>query len=812
MDDIPQIKELMEFVPNKEEHEKLIQNAIDRKNNLDIFVAHRNDEVQAFFVITTDVNVPFYSSHFHIHEHLLLDQHERSGYTRLIITIINPIFQRHARTMIKEVMRLAGKTVMTLEIQNNTLIPTIFNEFLHISSRKFPRFLNKKWNHERYDNAVVKDFDKTQDGGDRDPLDEEEAKFTLSLLSKKMLVERKATCNARIVVVGASDCGISFIQSLLSYRYMSFTNIVLLAPGGFTYNYLKEPVKNLKSQSTNYTQSEIEKILLECHTRVVNARLVDIDREKKLAILHDGSAINYDYLIITAGLTDKTLQHLGYMTRSAMPIEGYLHMEGLISIDDPYLYQHFRPNGKISNLLFNKKKPQHVLIYGRSINCFCCIQGLLSRGMKPEYIHYAIPDETTYVTEGYTEEEIKAGINIINPPAFRNKELNDYMINKIKEMGINVIEDVKIHSFEADDEKKQEDEKNSLDRVVLEKIHVNEVEDDEQKQSKTISGEEEEEEGEADNLIKIPCKVCITAGHRDVDVDVFNAIHDNSLVYNGRLIVDKIFQTADVAIFGGGSLCAFSGQFKTFLQGHSSRMEYYNSREVGMKLARAFFDLLDPITKNIKGENPTPEDVPVFTLPFGHGGMVPGNLHYYFISLPHDSLSVKQNENLTRKDLISDTLKLGAKGHYLRFTFNNIGIINSATYLGNEDISVQSLWSFVGLHETYLNQLVERYEKKIIPDAAEFLSENWAIALYHDWFMEFIGKLRSDLQKREDIEKITKYVQETFTKGISKDDVIKLRGMMSTSTKTFIEENVINFIRAQITHLPMYYVPKGEFE
>lgn len=43
------------------------------------------------------------------------------------------------------------------------------------------------------------------------------------------------------------------------------------------------------------------------------------------------------------------------------------------------------------------------------------------------------------------------------------------------------------------------------------------------------------------NELEIECSVLITAGHRDVDYDVFNSIHNNGLVYNGRLIVDKNF-------------------------------------------------------------------------------------------------------------------------------------------------------------------------------------------------------------------------------------------------------------------------------
>jgi len=40
------------------------------------------------------------------------------------------------------------------------------------------------------------------------------------------------------------------------------------------------------------------------------------------------------------------------------------------------------------------------------------------------------------------------------------------------------------------------------------------------------------------NEMELECGVLVTCGHRDVDQDVFSSIHNNGLVYNGRLIVD----------------------------------------------------------------------------------------------------------------------------------------------------------------------------------------------------------------------------------------------------------------------------------
>lgn len=59
--------------------------------------------------------------------------------------------------------------------------------------------------------------------------------------------------------------------------------------------------------------------------------------------------------------------------------------------------------------------------------------------------------------------------------------------------------------------------------------------------------------------------------------------------------------------------------------------------------------------------------------------------------------------------------------------------------------------SFVGLSEKYLNQLRTRFKDNLIPNISEFLSENWAMALYHEWFSEFRHIVKNELIQRENI-------------------------------------------------------------
>jgi hypothetical protein len=153
-------------------------------------------------------------------------------------------------------MRLTGNTCVYFEIQDTTVIPAIFYEMVHIRSRRFPHFLDRKWDHERYvaeGKNPYEHHDFPVDGQDRDTLDEKEAPFALCFTTKRMLSEYKIIKNSRIVVVGASDTSMSFIEALLSISYLQFTNIILVAPGGLPHHHYGQKKQNLKCYSTSYT-------------------------------------------------------------------------------------------------------------------------------------------------------------------------------------------------------------------------------------------------------------------------------------------------------------------------------------------------------------------------------------------------------------------------------------------------------------------------------------------------------------------------------------------------------------------------------
>jgi len=98
---------------------------------------------------------------------------------------------------------------------------------------------------------------------------------------------------------------------------------------------------------------------------------------------------------------------------------------------------------------------------------------------------------------------------------------------------------------EADDEEEEdEDEDENRDDTDKDSNMGGMTGDDnsgEEDKSENEGGRNEKKKRRKKNELELEARVLVTCGHRDVDPDVFKSIHDNGLVYNGRLIVDRHF-------------------------------------------------------------------------------------------------------------------------------------------------------------------------------------------------------------------------------------------------------------------------------
>ena len=794
------------------------------------------DSIIGICLLSKEVNIDYYDSHFSIRDYINLDKISKYFHSRIVFFASHKNFTQYTKIFMKEILRLVNKICLYYEISPDVeTCPKFFKDFILARNRKFPHFIMKKWEYERelYEDEKIKT---RLDGEERDELDEKESDFCLVYLSKKMMVESRIANNNRIVVVGASDTGISFIESLLSIRYLEFSFIYLVAPGGLLYHHIEEEINNLKVSMNNYQIKDLKKLLLEHRIKIINSKVIDIKPKQKYIQFEDFSILNYDYLVLTLGLQDhlwkdiklvcdKNLDEKFTEFRDSQdkidnpnPKEIAANLAALaniqtslkssigdmiFTIDDPKIYEKFSITSK--RVISLRKNPKfEILLYGRNLNLLCFVQGLIKRRVPPKKIKLVIPNihfDLT-VNKGMKDER-KAqaskksekntdGLNLDDDLEFVNgnsledcPEVEKFLIEILKQQGVQVYENfnfagVKLKREEFTD---PANIKGELGDLVIESFKF-------------------AEDGK-DHVEFLTTNLIVTGGMLDVDPVVFKFIHENGLVYNGRAIIGNNFLTADNSIFAAGKLCEFSQCYSYIEKYKQLKLECYNSQEVGYTLAKYFLQTIDS-QLNVDTSAFDDKKLPTFYLPLPIGCYLPDDYIFFKAkSVKETNPKIFKQAN-NRQPLIYNTLEKG--GCYLSFNFNIFGIIDSVVYLGKEKIDYRALVSLVALHETYLNKLLSRFESNLVENIPMFLSENWALAIYHDKFSQLVIKLKAILHE-EDVFKIVYDVVDN-EKSLDREEIANILGKVEKRTKQKIEFEIVSFLNENKNQLPFYHIPQ----
>ena len=638
-------------------------------------------------------------------------------------------------------------------------------------------------------------------------------------------------------MIGASDTGISFMESLLSIRDLEFSYIYLIAPGGLLYHHIEKEIDNMKVSVNNYQLKELKKLLLEKRIKIINAIVKDIKPKQKYIQFMDDTILNYDYLILTLGLQDHLWKDLTALchksleekfetirdnfekeskdkekpeTTNTKEIEFILNsfktikeelkkqiIEMVFSIDDPNIYEEFAiTNQKLVSL---RKNPHYqILLYGRNLNLLCFIQGLLRRNVPPHKIKLVIPsikfDMTTSQKPNVKDEkkrrekgkdtEYDNNLEFINGNSMENcKDVEKFIIKVMREKGIEIYENYNFWGVKLKREEFTENIKQELQDLVIESFKFL-------------------EDGKEGGEVYLSTNLIVTGGMLDVDPTVFDFIHNNGLVYNGRAIINNQFLTADNFIFAAGKLCEFSQCYSYIEKYKQLRLECYNSQEVGYTLAKYFLQTIDS-QLNVDASAFDDKKLPSFYLPLPIGCYLPDDYIFYKAKSTKETNPYISGKELNRQPLVYNTLDQG--GCYLSFSFNIFGIIDSVVYLGKKHIDYRALVSLVGLHETYLDKLLNRFEGDLITDIPEFLSENWALALYHDKFSQLVINLKAILHEKDIFDIVSDVVGKE--KPLDRVVINELLEQVGKRTKAKIEYEIVNFLNENRNHLPFYHIP-----
>lgn len=841
---LEQVHPLLEVFEEETRQEIISQSKLflqERKaSELEVFVVDFDSQVVGLIMLqmpNADV-VDRLRCCYHLDDYLLVEHHETGGFSnkghvRLLHWVLNPLFQKYTRRLLQGALRICGKTALFLETELKESVSSIYRELLQVAPRRPPQL--KKILREPPKVAsfcnIEEELPTEEDLREKERqqlLRNLEQTKALSIVAKKLLSETKIPVNARIVVVGASDCGLSFLESLLSIPHLLFNSLTLLAPGGLEYHHAHH--LPLVAGTAAYSHQELRRIMLELRVRILDSRMVHIDRQQKCCILHDGSMLPYDYLVVATGLQDDALHALKIQSMGVEHVtDGYRRVNGAMSAADPSIRDLLVEGGTlVKSLIWNPLS--YAVVYGRSLNAYCVVQGLLLRKVPAKKIILVLPSRS---------QESQQGDISVNA-FYEGDEVEKKIHHILETMGLKVYEGYRLLGI-------QQCTRGRLKGLIFEDHNGGEVvplpaeETAEREREKRFPAPEaarapmgilEDFGASPANLPQklLACRICITADAVNVDPDIFNSVHGNGLVYDGRLIVDHSFGTTDPAIYGAGSLCEFSRRFQR-QNSRYLRHDGFNGREVGAKLAGALLKRLDPVngdsvaaggvgmttTQDLPTasmmtateEESSPDLLPEFYMPIAKGGLLPGSLHYYRIHACRRGDMQEEPSIKEEQVIVTDTLDLAnGTGHFCRLTLDAFGKVDSITYLGGEALQVESLWSLVGLSETFLNYLYQRWRDNDIPDIVEFLADEWATALFHDRFMDFCHQIKLEMLASEEVKDLINKALEgvNLKEGLSRKLLTDIRKDLPSESVKQIQDHLLDYLQENTNHLKTYFL------
>lgn len=106
--------------------------------------------------------------------------------------------------------------------------------------------------------------------------------------------------------------------------------------------------------------------------------------------------------------------------------------------------------------LTDRRRTSNCVVYGRTLNTYALIQGLINRGVRPSSIILAIPQQHNHIDE-YTEADqvMQEDLLVIYPDAFEDSNIELKIQTMLEEMGITIYKDVKLMQIITDKDKEK---------------------------------------------------------------------------------------------------------------------------------------------------------------------------------------------------------------------------------------------------------------------------------------------------------------------------------------------------------------------
>ncbi|CAL1527529.1 unnamed protein product, partial [Lymnaea stagnalis] len=495
------------------------------------FVGECLGQVVGLSILRREENIEYIRSNYNIEDFIYFNHHGRDQHGHLHHFVLNPVFNHLTKHFFKEILRLSRKTSLyyplypaytTEETLAKHSLITGLSSLVPVRARRqidYPDGLGINGPSDR----VIKKL----------------PPFALNHINRKLVLEPKVSINARIVVVGASDVGLTFLETLVFCPHLKFNNITLISPHGIPGDLPPHELRDMfLPQSFAFPKDDgFAKISLRTWINVVYGKMTAINRQAITQVLVNGTSIvPYDHLVICTGQQFQVPTPTGAdvhnnVTNQNLPQPPEKHYQGpvppnLCLINDTY---------DAAMLLLRLDITPHnkkIVVYGNSMECYTTLQALLRLGFPGSSLTLVEPP----IIEGVT--------------CFNNPDVEQEMKKCLNKADVTMHGNCYLANWNDGLYEKGQDIKNLTFTTPT-------------------------------SYVKMDCDIFICYFKKDVDKAAFIAMNCACLVFDGKLVINSTFHTNDVSIRGAGPLTKFSRKYYCDPWTHAN----FNSREVGIAVS-----------------------------------------------------------------------------------------------------------------------------------------------------------------------------------------------------------------------------------
>ncbi|NWH62763.1 CFA61 protein, partial [Geococcyx californianus] len=627
------------------------------------FVAEVSDQIVGISVIRDEKDTEYIRSHYNIEDFIYFNHYQQEEHGHLYHFVLNPVFRYYTRHFLKELLRLAHKSSLYYPIYPQYVEGKFQNPCAHSLTSALHYMVPV-----RPRRQIVYPLEELGINAPSEQVSKDQLRYSLNHINRKLVLESKTSINTRIVVVGASDVGISFLETLVFCPHLKFNNLTLISVRGILRkDLLGSKHRRFLINSHCFNDEDYAQMSLCSWVNVVVGKMTGINRTAKYVVVSKEKKIPYDYLVLCMG------QKYQVLSPTEADISKFPTNREVIS-KWPQRY-----TGKVPSNHFTLNDDQdclkamqwleenivnsegNVIVYGNTIDIYTTVETLLSLGINGSRIHLVQPPLSSNVT------------------CLNNNEIESAVQEALSKAGVSVYYDSILAQWNEGDDP---------DLITCAAFTTN------------------------TKPFKLQCSAFFSFAYRTVDYETFKAMNDACLVFDGRLVIDTQFRTNDVSIRAAGPSTKYSRRYYVDEWTHSN----FNSKEIGFELATSMLNLFDPTSKTF-AKPPEGSDrlIPMYKGCKIKGGVLPGGYNYLHISKPEipSRLDLEPAMCDHGVEIVTGEAK---QGNYFRMHINKYSKVDSITCFSKEPIPVSNYICLYAQHERLLNDLYYRWNEGQITD------------------------------------------------------------------------------------------------